>query len=186
MIGTQQNARSTNALQNCTVAAHLAVGTEQKSGTQVALTRHHQNSEDTTTVPLNRRYLRLGTDVATGTAPHPPHQLLRTCRPPVAPATDVAATGEGTVADGDDITALVTQLLHLSHMLPHCQDKCKTVGVSILTLINSYYPHSHHHCSRPAKNQLSSAKQRNVRSQTSPRGLKLGIGMPPAESPRTQ
>lgn len=61
-------------------------------------------------------------------APHPPHLPLRTCHPPVASATDVADTGEGTAADGDDITALATQLLHPSHVLPlsgHMQDRIK-------------------------------------------------------------
>ena len=181
IIGTQQNAKST--LQHGTVVAHSAMGTEQESGMQVALTCHHQNGDDTTAVPLNRRYLHLDTDVAAGTAPHSPHQLLHTRHLPVVPATDAGATEESTAADGDDTTALVTQRLHPSHVLLHCQDICKTEssGVSTLTLINSYYPHSHHHCSRLAKNPLSSAKQRNVKSLISPRGLKLGTGMPPAD-----
>ena len=145
---------------------------------QVALTCCHQSSDDTTEVPQNRRYLHPDTDVAAGTAPHPPHQLRRTRHLPPVPATDAGATGESIAADGDDIAALVKQLSHPSHALFHCQDICKTEssGVSTLTLINSYYPHSHHHCSRMAKNPLSSAKQTNVKSQISPRGLKPGTG----------
>ena len=181
-IGTQ-NAKST--MQNGTVAAHPAVGTEQESGMQVALTHYHQSGDDTTEV---RRYRHPDTDVAAGTAPHPPHQLRRTRHLPPVPATDAGATGESTAADIDDIAALVKQLSHRSHALLHCQAICKTEssGVSTLTLINSYYPHSHHHCSQLAKIPLSSAKQTNVKSQISPRGLKPGTGMPSAELHRTR
>ena len=117
-----QNAEST--LQMGTVAAHPAVGTQQESGMQAALTRHHQNGDDTVAAPRNWKYLHLDTDVAARTAPHPPPQLHRTHRLPPVPATEAGATGESTADDGDDTAALMKQLSHPSHVLLHCQDIC--------------------------------------------------------------
>ena len=97
-----------------------------------------------TALHLNQKCRYLDVVITTiGTAPYQPCRRPHTPRPQVPhphSAIDTAATGEGTTADTDDITALGQPPSHPSHVPLLYKETCRTISTRVCKLLLS--PHT--------------------------------------------